>query len=161
MKSALLIALLLAAPFGFAAKVYQWKDANGNVIFSDQPPPGQQVKEKDVKANVITTSGGNFITREAMRKNPITLWSNNCGEPCDNARALLGKRGVPYALRNPQASTGDYDQLKKLAGDVVVPVLQVGDTALKGFQDTSWAAALDQAGYPKTADPTIRQPAGK
>lgn len=36
-----LSALLLALPAS-AAKVYQWKDANGVTHYSDEPPPGQQ-----------------------------------------------------------------------------------------------------------------------
>jgi len=158
----LIIALfVLAAPFATAAKVYQWKDANGNVVFSDQPPPGQQAQQKDVQANVMQTSGGSFTTREAVRKSPVILWANSCGPDCDSARALLGKRGIPYGLRNPQASPADYDALNKIAGAAVVPVLQVGSNVLKGFNEENWQAAIDQAGYPKSADPTLKgqQPA--
>ncbi|WP_269532730.1 glutaredoxin family protein [Chitinimonas sp. BJYL2] len=156
----LCLALLLPTS-ALAAKVYQWKDANGNVVFSDQPPPGQQTKPRDVKTNVIQTSGGTFSTREAIRKNPVILWSNNCGQNCDEARSLLAKRGVPYSLRNPQSSDAEADQLKKIAGDLIVPVLQVGDKVLKGFQDANWDSALDAAGYGKQADPTLKdaQPA--
>ncbi|HEY9104606.1 glutaredoxin family protein [Chitinimonas sp.] len=158
MKQVVLSALLCVAllPLAQAAKIYQYKDANGNVVFSDQPPPGQKADTKDVKANVVQTSGGTFSTREAIRKNPVVLWSNNCGENCDNARSLLAKRGVPYSLRNPQASPADFDQLKKIAGDGVVPVLQIGDKVIKGYQEGGWDAALDAGGYSKTPDPTLK-----
>jgi hypothetical protein len=157
MQRLIIAALLVAAPFALAGKVYQWKDANGNTVFSDQPPPDKKVEGKDIKSNVIQTSGGGFDLREAMRKSPVTLWANNCGESCDNARLLLSKRGVPYGLRNPQASPADYEALKKILGtDVSVPVLQVGNNALKGFEANGWQAALDSAGYPKTADPTAK-----
>lgn len=155
MQRLIIAALLLATPFAMAGKVYQWKDANGNTVFSDQPPPGQKADAKDVKSNVIQTSGGGYDLREAMRKAPVTLWANNCGEGCDEARLLLSKRGVPYSLRNPQASPADFDALKKLLGaDVAVPVLQVGNNAVKGFEASGWQAALDNAGYPKAPDPT-------
>ncbi|MBV8660289.1 MAG: glutaredoxin family protein [Burkholderiales bacterium] len=161
MQRFIIALFVLAAPFAMAAKVYQWKDANGNVVFSDQPPAGQQAQQKDMQANVVQTSGGTYTTREAVRKSPVTLWANNCGADCDSARALLGKRGVPYSLRNPQASQADYEALNKLAGAAVVPVLQVGSGVLKGFNEENWQAAIDQAGYPKSADPTLKgqQPA--
>ncbi|MBL8507402.1 MAG: glutaredoxin family protein [Chitinimonas sp.] len=155
------LGLLLALPVAHAAKVYQWKDANGNVVFSDQPPPGQKTEQREIKSNVIQTSGGNFATREAIRKNPVTLWSNSCGDTCDSARALLTKRGVPYSMRNPQASNGEMEELKRIAGDTVVPVLQVGGSTLKGFEEGSWSSALDAAGYGKTADPTLKDQAAK
>lgn len=156
MQRLLILALLLLTPLAHAA-VYKWKDANGNTIFSDQPPPNQKAEQRDIKANVMQTSGGNFNTREAMRKNPVTLWTNNCGEPCDSARALLGKRGIAYSLRNPEASAADFEALKKLVGAASVPVLQIGsNTKLTGFNAASWASALDAAGYGQTADPTLK-----
>ena len=43
------------------------------------------------------------------------------------------------------------EELKKATGgDEVVPVLQVGRRALRGFEEGQWNAALDNAGYPKT-----------
>lgn len=159
MKAVLSVALLtLLAANTYAAKVYQWKDASGNIVFSDQPPLGQKSETKDMKANVVQTSGGTFSTREAIRKSPVVLWVNNCGENCDSARSLLGKRGVPYGMRNPQASSADAEQLKKVAGELVVPVLQVGEKTLRGFQAQTWNDALDAAGYGKTGDPTITNP---
>ncbi|MFC4161077.1 glutaredoxin family protein [Chitinimonas lacunae] len=154
-RLAIVIALLV--PFAHAAgKVYSWKDANGNVIYSDQPPPGQKVEEKAVKTNNIQTSGGGYEMREAIRKNPVTLWANNCGEACDQAKALLTKRGVPYSLRNPESNERDLEELKRLSGAAVVPVLQVGTAVNKGFRESSWHAALDGAGYPRSADPTVK-----
>lgn len=152
---ALAIALLM--PFAYAAdKVYSWKDANGNTIFSDQPPPGQKVQEKTIKTNNIQTSGGGYEMREALRKNPVTLWANNCGEPCDQARTLLSKRGVPFALKNPESNARDMEELKRLVGSATVPVLQIGGSVSKGFRDTEWHAALDGAGYPRSGDPTVK-----
>lgn len=155
MQRLLLLALILLAPLSYAA-VYKWKDASGNIVFSDQPPPNQKAEQREIKPNVMQTSGGNFNTREAMRRNPVTLWSNSCGEPCDEARALLGKRGVAYSLRNPEASPADFEALKKLVGSATVPVLQVGGKTLTGFSAASWAGVLDEAGYGKAADPTLK-----
>ncbi|MGQ5522314.1 DUF4124 domain-containing protein [Chitinimonas sp. PSY-7] len=155
MRRLLLIALFALSPLSHASSVYQWKDASGNVIFSDQPPPNQQAQKREIKTNVMQTSGGNFNTREAMRNNPVTLWSNSCGQACDDARSMLSKRGIAYSLRNPEASATDYDLLKKLVGSATVPVLQVGSKTLTGFNAGAWASALDEAGY-KTPDPTVK-----
>lgn len=153
----LVLALLLVSSCAMANKVYQWKDANGNTVYSDQPPVGQKSQEKDYKSNVIQTSGGGFDLKEAMRKSPVTLWANNCGQSCDDARSLLAKRGVPYSMRNPQATPADLDALKKvLGGDPVIPVLQIGTNTIRGFEASTWQAALDSAGYPKAPDPTAK-----
>jgi hypothetical protein len=44
MRAIALIALLL--PLTVAAQVYSWKDANGKIHYSDQPPPQQGVKSR-------------------------------------------------------------------------------------------------------------------
>lgn len=44
MRKDIVIAALLLAACGMAqAEVYKWVDANGRVVFSDQPPPGKKV----------------------------------------------------------------------------------------------------------------------
>lgn len=155
MKRAI-VCLVLLMPLAYGGKVYQYKDANGKTVFSDVPPDGKQAEIKDIKTNSIQTSGGGYALNQAMRSNPVVLWTNSCGKPCDEARELLRKRGVPYAVRNPEVSDSEREALKKLIGDVAVPVLQVGTQTRKGLEETGWHAALDQAGYPKIADPTAK-----
>jgi hypothetical protein len=65
----------------------------------------------------------------------------------DSGRALLRKRGVPFAERmidSPEAST----ELKRLAGTDKVPVLAVGRDLQAGFDQLKWDRLLDAAGYP-------------
>jgi len=47
----LLSSLFFSASFA-AAEIYQWKDSNGNVIFSDSPPAGSKAKEVRPKNNM-------------------------------------------------------------------------------------------------------------
>jgi len=134
--------------------VYQWKDEAGKTVFSDQPPPDRRTSEKnqkprDIKSNVIDTSGPDFNLKKAIQQFPITLWVNSCGEPCDEARQLLRKRRLPFATRNPLASQSDLNALRALSGETAVPVLQLGKQFEQGFDAGRWEAALDAAGYPK------------
>jgi len=151
---------MLFGPLASAGKVYQYKDANGNIVFSDQPQPGQKAEAREVKTNSIQTSGGGFALRDAIKKNPVVLWATtSCGTPCDDARNLLQSRGIPYAGRSPVTSAENLAEFKKLAGDSMVPVLQVGGVVQRGFQEEEWRAALDAAGYPKSPDPTYKNQA--
>ena len=83
----------------------------------------------------------------------MTLWVFDCGEPCNDARAHLAKRGVPYTERNAQK---EGEALKKLAGSTDVPLLLVGSKQLKGYLASDWDAALDAAGYPRTPMPGFK-----
>ncbi len=151
-----------------AAELYKYVDKDGRTIYSDQPPPPGV---KDFKARKFGDGLGGpaddlpFSIREAAKRNPVTLYASACGEPCDLARKLLGGRGIPFTERNPEVDPASQEALKKLIGDLQVPVLVIGEDAQRGFSDESWHAALTAAGYPRNfsprAKPTDSPPAAK
>jgi MFS family permease len=61
--------------------------------------------------------------------------------PCAQALAFLAKRGISHS---------------KIAGDGVA--LRVGDQKVSGFDEKSYVAALEAAGYPDKSDPGRRKP---
>jgi glutaredoxin len=90
----------------------------------------------------------------ASRRNPVTLFTGTaCGDPCDKGRDLLTRRGVPYTERDAQKNPEDQEALKKAAGGLDVPYLLVGTSGMKGFEEDTWNASLDGAGYPRTRLP--------
>lgn len=155
MKAGLiLIAVWLAAastPLA-AAQLYQWKDAQGRTVYSDQAPPPniRNAEQKSFRGSIIE-SGESYATQTAREKYPITLYASACGIPCDQARQLLKARGVPFSSKDPQASPEAEAELKKLTGQLRVPVLVVGSDKIDGFESGQWQAMLDRAGYPKSA----------
>ncbi len=154
-----LAACLVASASLSAAQVYQWKDEQGRTVYSDQPPPPstRNVQQKAMRGNVIE-GGESYASRTAREKSPVTLYASDCGMPCDDARKLLGERGVPFASKDPQTNPQVQTELKKLTGKLNVPVLMIGNDRLDGFEAGQWQTALDRAGYPKTLP--VRQPAG-
>ncbi|MDP2029368.1 MAG: glutaredoxin family protein [Thiobacillus sp.] len=137
-----------------AAQLYQWKDAQGRMMYSDQPPPAsvKNAQQKSFKGNLIE-SGESYSTKTAREKFPITLYASACGAPCDQARKLLTERGAPFSNKDPQSSPEAQAELKKLTGKLSVPVLVVGSDKIDGFEAGQWNEALDRAGYPKSAAP--------
>lgn len=158
--------LLLTAPTQ-AAQLYQWKDAQGRVYYSDQQPPPsvKNATQKNFKGSFIE-GGDSFALKTAREKFPVTLYSTTCGVPCDQAKRHLEQRGIPYASKNPE-SGDDRAALLKLTGRSNVPVLQVGKDKIDGYEVGQWDAALDKAGYPKAGDllkkpaPAIKEEASK
>ena len=80
----------------------------------------------------------------------MTLYISECGEACDAAKAYLNKRGIPHTMVDPTRSLELNKKFKEDTGASVVPVLKVGEKRLSGWSESSWASALDAAGYPKT-----------
>lgn len=154
----ILMAALLAANAG-AAQLYQWKDSQGRMVYSDQPPPPsvRNVQQKSFKGSVIE-GGESYTARTAREKFPVVLYASACGAPCDQARQLLAERGVPYSGKDPQASPEAQAELQTLTGRLSVPVLVVGTHRVDGFEAGQWQAELDRAGYPKFALPGQKPP---
>jgi hypothetical protein len=152
----LLLAVCLAAASAplAAAQLYQWKDAQGRTVYSDQPPPTsiRNAQQKAFKGSVIEV-GESYAARTAREKSPVTLYASACGAPCDQARQLLAERGVPFSNKDPQASPESQAELQKLTGRLSVRVLVVGSDKIDGFETGQWQAMLDRAGYPKSAPP--------
>lgn len=145
---------LITASLAVSAQgLYRWIDKDGNVTYSDAPPPkdAKGVQKKKLGDNVVASENDNmpFAVKNAMQRNPVILYANNCGEACDQSRALLSKRGVPFVNRNPETDPGAAEALKDLVGQLSVPTLAVGTNSVTGFSESAWNSALDVAGYPR------------
>lgn len=159
MKNYLLLILLGMATAAFAGKVYIYKDASGKTVYSDLPPQGgADYQQKRLGANVIDTSGYPYEVQQAIKNFPVTLWGTTCGPVCDQAKALLEKRGIPFEGKDPAASAAALEAFKTLSGGNTIPVLQIGSRQLKSFDAASWNSALTAAGYPLTASKAMRAP---
>lgn len=152
--------VLFAVTLGNAAQLYRWVDSKGNVEWRDTPPPAsapaKKIEQRKVGDNVISTTDQPYEVQLAMKNHPVTLWVMDCGPPCTSARTHLERRGIPYTEKAPQS---DLENFKKISPASEVPILLVGRSQLKGYQQDAWDSALDTAGYPRTASVVRRKPA--
>jgi glutaredoxin len=122
------------------------------------PPPAEakSVQTKKLSDSVIEQDDIPFGLEMAMKNNPVTLYANNCGELCTNGKALLARRGIRYAEKNPESDAGASAALKQLPGGLQVPTIVIGSMSIAGFVEESWNTALTNAGYPRN-NPNLRQ----
>ncbi len=168
------VAFLVLFCFACAAQaqMYRWVDEKGGVHYTDEPPPpsAKKVEEKKFTDNVVQTDKLPYSVQQAVKNFPVTLYTGDCGEACRVAKSYLVKRGVPFTERLPGKNAADLEQFKKVSKENFIPLLLIGKSvSLKGFNESEWASALDQAGYPKTnpvapsqqAQPSAPAEAGK
>jgi glutaredoxin len=145
--------IVLAASLGAALaqqKLYQWVDEKGNVNVTDTPPPrnARNVEEK-VYGGAASAPATAYELRTAQKNFPVTLYTApSCKEPCAQARAALNKRSVPFKevqVWNEETNA----QLKEVSQSNEVPVLTVGRSVQKGFEQGAYDSLLDSAGYPR------------
>jgi len=155
-----LLAVLMTAIPAQAAQLYRWVDDKGRVEWRDTPPPAnakaKKVEQRTIGGSVIETSTLPYSVQQAVRNFPVTLYTSNCGEGCDKARAHLTRRGVPFTQKNPQDDVAGYKKLTN--GGMEVPLLFVGNDRLRGYESGAWDVALDTAGYPRTPAPGYAAP---
>jgi glutaredoxin len=148
-RPALLLALplLLCAATAAQAQMYKWKDAKGVTHYTDTPPPAT-AKKAEVK-NFATGGSAELPPElaEVARARPVVLYTTaSCGG-CEQARALLANRGIPYRERT--ITTGeDQEALRKAGSDGQLPLLLVGRSRQIGFEAQTWDDVLTNAGYP-------------
>ena len=145
--------MLLAIALGAAQaqqKLYRWTDASGNVHVTDTAPP-RDAKQVETKVYGGGAAAGDapYALRDAQTKFPVTLYTApSCKEPCAQARAALNKRGVPFSevqVWNEETNA----KLKEISNSNEVPVLTVGRSVQKGFEQGAYDSLLDSAGYPR------------
>jgi hypothetical protein len=151
-KSLPLIVVAFVSFTAWAADAYRWEDAQGRVYYSDQLPP---TGARNIQRTHVDDNGNQeplpYRLQVAVDSSPVTLYVTDCGKPCDLARQLLVKRGIPHKMLDASNAEVQKDLAELLAGELEVPVLTVGDTILRGYQEGQWNSALDAAGYPSYA----------
>lgn len=147
------ICLVLVAASAQADSILRWKDKEGKVHYGDRPAEDATAVEQR-KFGGTPASGDDDLSygiRKAKQDFPVTLYvAPNCGEYCVQARALLNKRGIPFAEKN-LVTKEEIDAFKAKTGGNSIPALTVGKSFLGGFEAGQWNSELDIAGYPKIA----------
>jgi glutaredoxin len=155
---ALIIALVLTIGPAAAGKLYKWVDKNGEVHYTDQPPPPEaKTTERKKFGDQPTDAPVPYALQQAVKNFPVTLYSaDQCGDACSKASALLSQRGVPFTEKNARdAAVGE--ELKALnGGKLEVPVMKLGTQVVRGYEEGNWNSVLDAAGYPKWSSAPAR-----
>ena len=132
------------------AQQYRWVDEKGRVHYTDTPPPpsAKSAQKKNLKGSELGQQES-YEMMQAVRNAPVTLYTfTECQAPCQMARDVLNKRGVPF--REKQVSSQQMlDELQKVSGGTNVPVLVVGTQVEKNASPDAFNQALDNAGYPR------------
>jgi glutaredoxin len=147
-RCALLGLGLLLCAAGASAQMFKWTDEKGVVHFSDQPPAG-----KDAKVETKSYAGGDPVVLPyelavAARNSPVILYTTADCTACDQGRALLQRRGIPFAEKTV-TTNDDQQKLKEAGSPGQLPLLLVGGNKRVGFEPGAWTAVLDNAAYPQ------------
>ncbi|MFZ6771390.1 glutaredoxin family protein [Undibacterium sp. SXout7W] len=132
------------------AELYKWVGPDGKVNYSDRPPADQQKNlEKKALPEIMTGVALPPDLAAAVAQNPVTLYTADNCNPCNDGRNLLKTNGIPFAEKTIKTNE-DINKLRQVSGDSQVPFVAIGPGKLFGLDSEAWKNALTSAGYPST-----------
>jgi len=148
----LLVYLAVMLPDLQASELFRWMDKAGKVNYGDTPPvDAANVERIKTSTQPAQSEDLPYETLRAQQNFPVTLYvTNGCGATCNQARAMLNKRGIPFNEKSLKTQE-EIDAFYKISGSNGAPTLAIGKNYLSGFLEWRWNSELDIAGYPKTA----------
>jgi glutaredoxin len=136
----------------YAERVYRWVDKSGNVSYHDRPPPSEDASRVEERQFRVREDRGTSAA-DAPKVAVVIYTVPQCSS-CDQVRAHLEKRGVPFSEKNVDKDRAAQDELQKRSGALSVPTIIVGEKVMKGYVDSLLDGELDAAGFEKpTAAP--------
>lgn len=137
-----------AAAAAVHGQTYKWKDAAGVVHYSDTPPARGTAQVLRPDSRPEATPSLPYELARAVKLHPVTLYTTARCDACDQGRALLRARGIPFAEKTVNTAE-DREQLHRAGGKDELPLLVVGNRQVTGFTAGAWNEALDSASYPR------------
>ena len=147
MRAVAAFALVVAAAAAHG-QTYKWKDAAGVTHYSDTPPAKGAAQVLRPDSRPAATPSLPYELARAVKLHPVTLYTTARCDACDQGRALLRARGIPFAEKTVNTAA-DREQLHRAGGKDELPLLVVGNRQMTGFAAGAWNEALDVASYPR------------
>jgi len=156
----LILVVFIAALFQFYAgvsplnaEIYQYKDADGNVIFGDTPPAGVEAREKKVSSSRIDRqeTKGTAQRKQADKGKPqmrdasdiqVVLYMADWCPYCVKAQAFLRAEGVRLTEYNIDKDPGKKAEAKSKARRSGIPVIDIEGDVLVGFSEGAVREAI-------------------
>jgi len=154
----LVICTIVFTTGSYAAKLYKWVDADGNISYQDTPPPtsAKQVEETGIETSTRSTIR-NAPLSEAQQSNPVVVYTL---EDCDACIALLSffrENSVPFQ----EQSILDRDvqnRILSVSEKVAAPTLFLGDRLIENLTHKNLTEQLKSAGYLAEEPEPVDQP---
>lgn len=116
-----------------AGEVYKWRDAQGKLHFSDQPPPDQAVEQVRLRSINTIKATSVSILEEPLQDTPdVILYSAEWCGACRTAKRYFRQKGIAYKEYDVEKSRRGKQDYQRLKGRGV-PIILVGKQRMDGF----------------------------
>jgi glutaredoxin len=152
----LFVFCLLAGFQMVSGEIYQWKDKDGKIHFSDTPPPSEvdaeiiQIKEDPLdkpktKEDSPKTKIFRRIEKRSSRDIDVIMYMTSWCGYCRKAREYILLLGVNLIEYNVERDKDKREEmLRKSGGSTGVPLIDVEGIIVRGFHPDSIKAAIEK-----------------
>jgi glutaredoxin len=156
MVTILFVTFLSSVSSAVSGEIYKWKDKDGNIVFSDTPPPpGVNAEKKEFKEESterLKTKGyfPNPKNERVQEKRPyrdiyvimyMTVWCPYCVK----AREYLRSLDVNLIEYNIERDKSKRDEmLGKSGGSIGVPLVDIEGIIIRGYNPDAFRAAIER-----------------
>jgi glutaredoxin len=154
----LFVTFILLASLTVAGEVYKWSDKDGNIIFSDTPPPpGVEVEIKEFKEkasdgpkvkeniNLPRPKSESFKEKRSYSDVHVIMYMTSWCPYCDKARTYLRSLDVNLVEYNIERDKKKREEmLVKSGGSSGVPLIDVEGIIIRGYNPDAIKAAIER-----------------
>jgi glutaredoxin len=145
---------VLSASWSAFAEMYRWKDKDGNLVVStNPPPPGVQWEKKETESSGSKAKEGapaksdvrEVEMKRSNRDIKVVMYMTTWCPVCKKAREYLNSIGVnliEYDVEKDEEKNKEW--LSKADARRGVPVLDIEGTVLQGLNTQAISAVLEE-----------------
>ena len=152
----LFVTFILLASSAVSGEVYKWRDKDGNIIFSDTPPPpGVEVDIKEfkegatdkpkAKENIPKLKSESIREKRPYEDINVIMYMTAWCPYCVKARTYLRSLDVNLIEYNIEKDKSKREEmLNKSGGSTGVPLIDVEGIIIRGYSPDTIRAAIER-----------------
>lgn len=154
----LFVIWLASVSSAVSGEIYKWKDKDGNIIFSDTPPPpGVDVEEKEFKENTIERpkvkeninfprpNSESFREKRSYSDIQVIMYMTPWCPYCVKAREYLRSLDVNLVEHNIERDKSKREEmLSKSGGSSGVPLVDIEGIIIRGYNPDAFRGAIER-----------------
>jgi glutaredoxin len=152
----LFVIFVSPASYAVSGEIYKWKDKDGNIVFSDTPPPPgvnaekKEFKEESTEKPKTKEYFPRSTSERVEEKRPyrdiyVIMYMTSWCPYCVKAREYLRSLDVNLIEYNIERDKSKREEmLSKSGGSTGVPLIDVEGIIIRGYNPSALRAAIER-----------------
>ena len=138
-----------------SSEIYKWKDKDGNVFYSDSPPPGVDAQKKkfredkferqEIKEGIHKSESSTLKGNRPISDVKVIMYMTSWCPYCRKAREYINSLGVKLTEYDiDRDKSKNSEMLSKSGGAKGVPLIDVEGLIIRGYAPDAIKTAVEK-----------------